>query len=101
VAFDWFQVWWPLEGLMFGDPWKVSMFGGLWMVPSLVALGRFQCLVVFGKRKKNNIFTSFHFPPLQRILLKPFFSIDFNVLLYYGSRLLLHTFPSFSLTYKL
>jgi hypothetical protein len=57
-------------------------------------------LVAFGKKKKNIIFTSSHFAP-QQILFKPFFSIDLNVLFYHGSRPLLYTFPSFSLTYKL
>jgi hypothetical protein len=38
----------------------------------LVALGRFQCLVTNGRKRKNIFFTSSHFPP-QQILLKPFF----------------------------
>jgi hypothetical protein len=65
-----------------GGLWKVLIFGGLW------------------KKKEKHIFTSCHFAP-QQILFKPFFSIDLNVLFYHGSRPLLYTFPSFSLTYKL
>jgi hypothetical protein len=30
---------------------------------NLVALGRFQCLVALGRRKKKILFTSSHFPP--------------------------------------
>jgi hypothetical protein len=86
-----------------------SQLGGPWKVPSLVtneetsclvANGKFQCLVTFGRKRRSIIFTSFHFI-LQQILLKPFFSIDFKVLLYNGFRLLLFAFLSFSLTYKL
>jgi hypothetical protein len=79
-----------MEGSKLSDEWKV---------PSLVANGRFQCLVAFGRKRISIIFTSFHFPP-QQILLKPFF-IDFKVLFYHGSKPLLYIFPSFSLTYKL
>jgi len=40
-------------------------FGGQWKVP---------CLVAFGRRRRNILFTSFYFPP-HKILLKPFFSL--------------------------
>jgi hypothetical protein len=56
-------------------------------------------LVSFGRRRRNIIFTSFHFSP-HKILLK-FFSIDFKVLFYHVFKPLLCIFPSFSLTYKL
>jgi hypothetical protein len=40
--------------------------------PNSVANGRFQCLVANGRRRKNILFTSSHFPP-QQILLYLFF----------------------------
>jgi hypothetical protein len=61
-----------LGGIVLDGQWKESnawrsmgkhFFGGHWKVPSLVA---------FIKRRKNIIFTSFHFP-LQQILFKHFF----------------------------
>ncbi len=75
------HVWCQMEG---------SNLGGFWNVP---------CLVAFGRRRRNILFTSFHFSP-HKILLQ-FFSIDFKVLFYHGSKPLLHVFPSFSFTYKL
>jgi hypothetical protein len=45
--------------------------------------------------------TSFFHFPLQQFYLNLFFSIDLKVLFYHGSRPLLYTFFSFSLTYKL
>jgi hypothetical protein len=60
VAFGRFQTWWLLEGsklggmwkvpslvalemnLMFKDQWGNILFGGQWKVPSLVALGMFH-----------------------------------------------------------
>jgi hypothetical protein len=56
VALGRFQAWWPLEG---------SKLGGLWNVPYLVAFGR-------RRRRKNIIFTSFHFSPI-RFYLNIFF----------------------------
>jgi hypothetical protein len=64
--------------------------GGPWKVPSLVT---------FGRKRRNIIFTSFHFPPHKFYL--NFFFVDFKILFYHGSRPLLYTFLSFSLTYKL
>jgi hypothetical protein len=58
-------------------------FGGQWKVP---------CLVAFGRRRRNILFTSFYFPP-HKILLKPFFFIDFRVLFYHGFKPLLRVFP--------
>jgi hypothetical protein len=58
-------------------------FDGQWKVP---------CLVAFGRRRRNILFTSFYFPP-HEILLKPFFSIDFRVLFYHGFKPLLRVFP--------
>ncbi len=52
------------------------MFGGFW------------------KEKEKHPFTSFHFPP-QQLYLSLFFSIDFKVLLYHGSRPLLTPFLLF------
>ncbi len=40
-----------------------SQFGGIWKVLSLVAFEETSCLVAFGRRRKNILFTSFHFPP--------------------------------------
>jgi hypothetical protein len=84
-----------------------SKLSGQWKVLNLVALGMFHvwwpmegsnAWWPLGRRKKNIIFTFFHFHP-QQILFK-FFFIDFKVLLYHGFRPLLYIFPSFSLTYK-
>jgi len=77
-----------------------SQFGGIWKVLSLVAFGETSCLVAFGRRRKNIIFISFHFPPLIKFTYILFF-IDFKVLLYHGFRSLLYVFPCFSLAYKL
>ncbi len=79
VANGSFQTWWL--SILFNRQWKVP------------------CLVSFGRRRRNIIFTSFHFSP-HKILLK-FFSIDFKVLFYHVFKPLLCIFPSFSLTYKL
>jgi hypothetical protein len=49
--------------LMLGGQWGSILLGGQWKVASLVA---------FGGRRKNIIFTSFHFSP-HKILFKPFF----------------------------
>jgi hypothetical protein len=68
------------------------MLGGTWKVLSLVANGETFCLVAFGGGRKNIFFIVFHFP-LQQILFI-FFFIDFKVLLYHGSRLLLYAFFS-------
>jgi hypothetical protein len=57
----------------------------------LIANGRFQCLVAFGRRRKNIIFTSFHFSP-HKILLKPFFPL---ILGFYFIMVLNHYFASF------
>jgi hypothetical protein len=101
--------WWPMERIqclevngeayclvangrnpMLGGQWGGILLGGQWKVPSLVA---------FGKRRKNILFTFFHFPPNKIYLI--FFPIDFKVLFYHGFRPLFYIFPSFSLTYKL
>jgi hypothetical protein len=88
-----FQVWWPLKGsklgsqwgsILFSGQWKVSMLGGPWKVPSLVTFKR-------RRRRRNIIFTSFHFAPSKFYL--NFFSIDFKVLLYHGSKSLFYAFP--------
>jgi hypothetical protein len=88
-----------MECSMFGSQWgsiftwcprECSMFSGPCNVP---------CLVAFGRKRINIIFTSFHFSP-HEILFK-FFSFDFKILFYFGSKPLFHVFPSFSLTYKL
>jgi len=52
------------------------------------------------ERKGEASFSFFSFSPKQ-ILFKPFFFIDFKILFYHGSKLLLYAFPFFSLTYKL
>jgi hypothetical protein len=42
--------------IFLGGQWKVPMLGGPWKVPSLVT---------FGTRRRNILFTSFHFPPID------------------------------------
>jgi hypothetical protein len=39
-----------------GGQWKVPKLGGPWKVSSLVT---------FGRRRKNILFISFHFPPID------------------------------------
>ncbi len=100
VANGKFQAWWPLE---------CSMFGGLWNESNVWrSMGKH---LSEWPMEGSNVWwplegegkTSFSppstFHPIK-ILFK-FFSIDFRVLLYHGSRPLLHNFPSFSLIYKL
>jgi hypothetical protein len=90
VANERFQTWWRLEGSKLSGQWGSILFGDQWKVLNLAALGR---------KRRNIIFTCFHFSP-HKILLK-FFSIDFRVLFYHGFKSLFCIFPSFSLTYKL
>jgi hypothetical protein len=74
--------------------------GGLERFQFLMTLEKFQCLVAFGRKRKNILFISFHFPP-NKFYLNIFFSIDIKVSFYHGFKPLLHAFHSFSLTYKL
>jgi hypothetical protein len=64
--------------------------------PNLLAYGRFQFLVANGRRRRNILFTSSHFP-LNFFYLNFFFPIDLKVLLYHGSRPLLTPFLPFFL----
>jgi hypothetical protein len=57
--------------------------------PNLVANGRFQCLVTFGRRMGSILFTSFHFPP-NKFDLNLLFFIDLKVLFYHGLYCYLH-----------
>jgi hypothetical protein len=74
-----------------GGQWKVPMFGGSWKIPMFGGLW---------KEKEKHHFDLFSLSPLTHFI-QIFFPIDFKVLLYHGSRPLLYTFLSFSLTYKL
>jgi hypothetical protein len=60
-----FQAWWSMGKHLIWWPMKGSKLDGPWNVPCLVAFGR-------RRRRKNIIFTSFHFSP-HNILLNPFF----------------------------
>ncbi len=103
-----YLVWWPMQGSKFHGQWGNISFGSQCKVPSfmvngetfhLVANGRFQAWWPLGWKGK----TSFSFPSIFhpiRFYLN-FFSIDFCILLYHGSRPLFCFLPSFSLTYKL
>ncbi len=48
---------------LFGGLWKVPLFNGLWKFQCLVAFETFQCLVANGKKWRQILFTSSHFPP--------------------------------------
>ncbi len=66
----------PWKVLLLGGPWKISLFGGQW------------------KEKEKHLFTFSHFPPNKFYLNLQFFSFDFKVLLYHGSKpLLTHFLP--------
>jgi hypothetical protein len=81
-----FQVWWPLEGSKFGSQWGSILFGGQWKVSMLIGPWKVPSLVAFGRRrrKKNIIFTSFHFPP-NKFYLNLFFPL---ILMFYFTMIL-------------
>jgi hypothetical protein len=113
-----FQAWWPMgkhfvqwpmKGSKLDGQWGSILFDGQWKVPNLVVNG--ETFLLSGPWKESNAWmplekegeTSFShfftFHPIKFYL--NFFSFDFVVLRYHGSRSLLRIFPSFSLTYKL
>jgi hypothetical protein len=81
---------------MFGGPWKVSMQGSKSWWP----LKGFNVWWPMEGKGKTSFSPFITFVP-NKFYLNLFFSIDIKVLLYHGSRSLLYTFLSFSLTYKL
>jgi hypothetical protein len=88
---------------MLGGQRGSILFGGQWKVPSLVAFEMFHAWLLLEGEGEREGETSFSPPSIFhpiRFYINTF-SIDFKVLLYHGSRPLLHVFLSFSLTYKL
>jgi hypothetical protein len=88
---------------MLGGQWGSILFGGKWKVPSLLAFEMFHAWLPLegeGEREGKPSFSppsTFH--PIRFYI--NISSIDFRVLLYRGSKPLLHVFLSFSLAYKL
>ncbi len=83
--------WWPME--------RIQCFDVNGEASCLVPNGRFQVWWPLERERKTS-FSFFFIFPLNKIYLN-FFSIDFKVLCYHGSRPLFYIFLSFSLTYKL
>jgi hypothetical protein len=84
---------------MLGCQWGNIFFGGQWKVSNLVALGMFHVWLPLERERKTSFSPPSIFYPIRFYL--NLFSIDFKVIFYHGSKLLLDIFPSFSLTYKL
>jgi hypothetical protein len=84
---------------MFRSQWGNILLCGQWKVPSLVALGMFHVWLPLKREGEASFSPPSTFYPIKVYL--NFFSIDFRVLFYQGSRSLIRICPSFSLTYKL